>query len=99
MSAKHTPGEWIRCELPESSDVAIGVEGLGRWVAVVPPSERQAADVALIAAASDLLEPIRLRHAYEALPADRGGNDGPKGMARKRWLDAEAAALAKAGAA
>lgn len=60
MDAKHTPGDWIRCEVDDCHSVAVGVEGLGRWVAIVPPSEHQVADVALIAAAKEALEALQI---------------------------------------
>lgn len=60
---------------------------------------RRLEDARLCAASWELLQSIRLRHEYEAMPTDRGGNDGQKGKARQRWLDAEKAALQKAGGA
>lgn len=37
---------------------------------------------------------IDARHAYEDLPTDRGGRDGPKGKAYARWLDRRASVFA-----
>jgi len=59
-------------------------------------AQTQFANARLIAAAPDLLHAIRLRHAYDSLPVDRGGSNGPKGRAKAAWLAAEAAAIAKA---
>lgn len=36
---------------------------------------------------------LRLFDAYDVLPADRGGENGKKGLARKAWLSAKEAAL------
>jgi len=53
-------------------------------------------DARLIAAAPDLLEALKLHVAYEAVPTDRGGRDGPKGKAWAAFIAARDAALAKA---
>ena len=50
----------------------------------------------LIAAAPALLEAVKLHVAYEALPQDRGGKDGPKGRAWAAFIAARNAAIAAA---
>ena len=48
----------------------------------------------LIAAAPAMLEAIKLHVAYEALPQDRGGKNGPKGKAWAAFIAARDAVLA-----
>lgn len=42
---------------------------------------------------AEMREALRLHVAYEALPADRGGDQGPKGQAWRRFIEARDAAL------
>lgn len=50
----------------------------------------------LIAASPDLLEALELHVAYEAVPTDRGGSQGPKGKAWAAFVEARDAAIKKA---
>jgi hypothetical protein len=50
----------------------------------------------LIAAAPAMLETVKLHVAYEALPQDRGGRNGPKGKAWAAFIAARDAVLATA---
>jgi len=50
----------------------------------------------LIAAAPNLLEALQLHVAYEAIPTDRGGSQGPKGKAWTAYVEARDAAIKKA---
>jgi len=98
-----TPGPWVVFD-PGQHGAAYGIEGSDGtavcWYGITHENGiRRLEDARLIAASWELLQSIRLRHEYEATPTDRGGNDGPKGKARQRWLDAEKAALQKAGGA
>lgn len=99
---KHTPGPWFDA----------GYLGFGRLIVAAPPAgavpppiavvygpsttPESLANAKLIAASPQLYEAARLHQTYEAMPADRGGKNGPKGSAREAWLAAEACALAKA---
>lgn len=48
------------------------------------------------AAASEMLEALKLHLAYEATPSDRGGPTGPKGRAWTAFIAARDAAIQKA---
>lgn len=67
------------------------------WHHGVGSIEQEAhANAHLIAAAPDMLEALKLYDKYKDTPSDRGGINGPKGMAHKRWYLSKIAAIAKA---
>lgn len=101
----HTPGRgrnWLASTGPHGYGAHDGVtvtdnRGLVVAVAIGDVPELDAIKTArLIAAAPDLLEALMLHDAYLALPQDRGGPNGTKGRAHQAWLNAKAAAIAKA---
>ena len=108
-TARYTPGPWA-VEDPFGPDqysiVQDGLEAYEwRFIAHVPvgipaeglcPRQEAQANARLMAAAPDFYRAAMLRREYEAMPADRGGVNGPKGRARAAWLAAEEAAIAKA---
>lgn len=58
------------------------------------PERREAMRLAnLIVAAPKMLKALLLSQQHEALPADRGGAHGPKGMARARFVTARRYAI------
>ena len=61
-----------------------------------PTTPEALANARLIAAAPELLEALMLFDAYLAIPQDRGGPTGPKGLAHQAWIDAKNAAIKKA---
>lgn len=89
---------WVAKEYPADDAWHIHTPD-GGWLASVhidgePELARNQAR--LIAAAPELLEALMLFDAYLALPQDRGGPTGPKGLAHQAWIDAKNAAIAKA---
>lgn len=97
-TAAQSPGPWKAVKEPhgpidifDSNDHDI----VTLYGSIANPA-RQQANARLIAAAPDFYNAAMLRRVYEALPADRGGVNGPKGKARTAWLEAEEAAIAKA---
>lgn len=99
---KRTPGPWEhrRTTPPQGWDgwEIYGDDGAKVVCAVYGPQRDRVteADAHLIAAAPDLLAALKLQIAHEAMPADRGGKDGPKGRAWQNFIEARDAAIAKA---
>jgi hypothetical protein len=102
-TAKPSPGPWT-VEKAETLFTIVAADGTevaktswhlhcrGRY----PLKNEAWANALLAAAATDLIEALRLHLAYEQVPADRGGANGPKGKAWAAYVAARDHAVAKA---
>lgn len=100
--SKHTPGPWRK---RKGFSSGAEVYPARRVAKPFKPAEiceisdlydEWRANADLIVAAPDLLAALLLHVAYESTPADRGGNDGPKGKAWTAFIEARDKAIAKA---
>lgn len=92
--SKHTPGPWAFDGPPHNIIVWCGPD---KRVAFIMTSDGPAeANARLIATAPELLDALRLHVAYEAMPRDRGGKNGPRGKAWAAFVSARDAAIARA---
>lgn len=85
-------GYWIRGEISRN-----WIARVHRWNgAPRSPDATSKANAYMLAAAPEMLIALELYEAWAALPADRGGKDGAKGLAYAAFIHAKNAALAKA---